>query len=119
MHQPGQTGVNRRLDPRIAPADGWIDVEGLRYEICDVSVSGVLIRPYAGGHEVGSSFSFQLHLRDGSDDVAIFGGAIVVRITPSEMAAQFFHLDAEQYPRFDAYLERLASDRVTEAEAPR
>lgn len=119
MEQMAQTGVDRRMDPRIQPANGWIDIEGLRYEVCDVSVSGVLIRPYAGGHQVGSSFGFQLHLRDASDEeVVIHGGAVVVRITPSEMAAQFFYLDSEQYPKFDAYLERLSRARVSGAETP-
>ncbi len=117
MDQLAQTGVNRRMDPRVEPANGWIDIDGLRYEVCDVSVSGVLVRPYAGGHRVGGSFSFQLHLRDASDqEVVIDGGGIVVRITPSEMAAQFFYLDSEQYPKFDAYLARLVEGPVSEAE---
>lgn len=101
-----QQGVNRRMDPRVQPSEGWLDVDGLRYEVCDVSVSGVLIRPYAGGHGIGSSFDFRLHLREGDAEVVIDGGAVVVRVTPSEMAAQFFHLDSDQYPAFDAYLER-------------
>ncbi len=99
-------GINRRMDPRVRPSEGWMDVDGLRYEVCDVSVSGVLIRPYAGGHQVGGSFNFRLHLRDGDAEILIEGGAVVVRVTPSEMAAQFFHLDSDQYPAFDAYLER-------------
>ena len=119
MGQLAQMGADRRMDPRIEPANGWINIEGLRYEVRDVSVSGVLIRPYAGGHQIGSAFSFQLHLRDASDEeIVIDGSAVVVRITPSEMAAQFLNLDSEQYPQFDAYLDRLAHTRVTEAETP-
>ncbi len=109
-----QQGVNRRLDPRIQPSEGWIDIEGLRYEVCDVSVSGVLIRPYAGNHQVGASFEFRLHLRDDDNsEVVIDGGAVVVRVTPSEIAAQFFHLDSDQYPLFDAYLERQYASRTS------
>lgn len=106
-----QQGINRRMDPRVRPSEGWIDIDGLRYEVCDVSVSGVLIRPYAGGRQVGASFNFRLHLRDGDGEIVIDGGAVVVRVTPSEMAAQFFHLDSDQYPAFDDYLERQYSGR--------
>ena len=104
-------GINRRMDPRIRPSEGWMDVDGLRYEVCDVSVSGVLIRPYAGGQAVGSSFNFRLHLREDDTEIVIDGGAVVVRVTPSEMAAQFFHLDSDQYPAFDASLERQYTGR--------
>jgi hypothetical protein len=86
-----------------------MDVDGLRYEVRDVSISGVLVRPYAGGHQVGSSFSFRLHLRGETDtEVVIDGGAVVVRAAAGEMAAQFFHLDSDQFPAFDGYLERYA-----------
>ncbi len=119
MHQLEQMGANRRMDPRIEPGNGWIDIEGLRYEVCDVSVSGMLVRPYAGGHRIGSAFSFRLHLRGaGNAEVVIDGGAVVVRITPSEMAAQFFHLDAGQYPKFDDYLDHLAGIRLTPDATP-
>ena len=84
MSQLAQQGVNRRMDPRVQPAEGWVDVDGLRYEVCDVSASGILIRPYAGGHQVGSSFNFRLHLRDEANaEVVIDGGAVVVRMTPA------------------------------------
>ena len=106
-----QQGINKRMDPRVQPSEGWLDVDGLRYEVCDVSISGVLIRPYAGTHKIGASFSFRLHLRDGDGEIVIDGGAVVVRVTPSEMAAQFFHLDSDQYPAFDDYLERQYSGR--------
>ena len=106
MNQAAQSGVNRRMDPRVAPGEGWIDIEGLRYEVRDVSVSGIRIRPYAGGHQIGGSFTFKLHLRgEAGKDIVIDGGAVVVRILPGEMAAQFFYLDSEQYPQFNAYLE--------------
>lgn len=107
MTQAAQSGVNRRMDQRFAPGEGWIDVEGRRYEVRDVSVSGVRIRPYVGCYQIGNSFSFTLHLYgDDGVDVVIDGGAVVVRVLPGELAAQFFHLDSDQYPKFDAYLER-------------
>jgi hypothetical protein len=118
MSEVARPGVNRRLDPRVRPKEGWVDVDGRRYEVWDVSASGLLIRPYAGGHEIGTSFTFRLHLRDEPNaEIVIDGGAVVVRATEKEMAAQFFHLDSDQYPAFDAYLERqfraLISERAS------
>lgn len=104
-----QSGINKRMDPRIQPSDGWMVVDGQRYEVSDVSISGVLIKPYVGSHKVGASFNFRLHLRDGDKEIVIDGGAVVVRVTEIEMAAQFFHLDSDQYPTFDDYLGRQPS----------
>ena len=47
-------------------------------------------------------------------DIVIDGGAVVVRSGSAEMAAQFFHLDSDQYPDFDAYLERQFATRISE-----
>ena len=114
MNQVARSGVDLRLDPRIDSKGAWIDIEGLIYEVGDVSISGLLVRPYEGTHDIGGSFSFKLHLRDGvGSEVVIYGGAVVVRLSDDEMAAQFFHLDADQYPAFDDFLERRFRARLT------
>jgi hypothetical protein len=107
MAKAARNAVDLRMDPRLVVEGGWIEIEGRKFAVRDVSLSGVRIQPYEGTHAVGGSFSFQLHLPDQDKSaVVINGGAVVVRLAKGEMAAQFFYLDADQYPAFDAYLER-------------
>jgi hypothetical protein len=107
MAKAARNAVDLRMDPRLVVEGGWIEIEGRKFVVRDVSLSGVRIQPYEGAHAVGGSFSFQLHLPDQDKSaVVINGGAVVVRLAKDEMAAQFFYLDADQYPAFDAYLER-------------
>ncbi|MBM3545700.1 MAG: hypothetical protein FJX54_02005 [Alphaproteobacteria bacterium] len=118
MSEAERQGADRRLDPRIRPKEGWVRIDDRRYEIWDVSASGILIRPYAGDHKLGASFDFRLHLVDAPNpEIVIDGGAVVVRVNEKEMAAQFFHLDSDQYPAFDTYLEHqfraLISERAS------
>jgi hypothetical protein len=118
MSEAKRQGADRRLDPRIRPKEAWVLIGERRYEVWDVSASGILVRPYAGEHKIGASFDFRLHLRDDPNpEIVIDGGAVVVRVNEKEMAAQFFHLDSDQYPLFDAYLERqfraLISERAS------
>jgi hypothetical protein len=107
MARAERSAVDLRMDPRLVVEGAWIEIDGRRFDVRDVSLSGVLIQPYDGAHAVGGSFSFQLHLPDKDKvEVVIKGGAVVVRLAEGVMAAQFFYLDADQYPAFDAYLER-------------
>src|SRR5262249_15160839 len=107
MSEAERQGADRRLDPRIRPKEGWGLIYGRRYEVWDATASGLLVRPYGGDRKIGASFDFTLHILDQPDpEIVIEGGAVVVRVNEKEMAAQFFHLDSDQYPAFDAYLER-------------
>jgi hypothetical protein len=120
MSEAERTGVNRRIDPRVRPKESWVEIDGVRYEVWDVSASGLLVRPYSGDHKVGASFDFRLHIRDEPQaEVVIDGGAVVVRLTKTEMAAQFFHLDSDQYPAFDAFLERQFRALIAERASSR
>jgi hypothetical protein len=114
MGQIERAGADLRMDPRVESEGAWIEIEGQKYDVGDVSISGVLVKPYRGTREVGGSFSFQLHLKDDSGgEIAIDGGAVIVRVSDDELAAQFFHLDSDQYPAFDDYCERQFRARLT------
>ncbi|MBM3531809.1 MAG: hypothetical protein FJX60_02080 [Alphaproteobacteria bacterium] len=120
MSETKRQGADRRLDPRVRPKEGWLLIDGRRFEVWDVSASGLLIRPYAGEHKIGASFDFRLHLLDlPNPEIVIDGGAVVVRINDKEMAAQFFHLDSGQYPAFDAFLERQFQALISERASTR
>jgi hypothetical protein len=114
MARGARSSVDQRMDPRLVVEGAWIEIDGRRFGVRDVSLSGVRIQPYDGAHAVGASFSFQLHLPDlDKMEVVINGGAVVVRLARSEMAAQFFYLGADQYPAFDAYIDRRFSAKTS------
>lgn len=109
--------INRRMDPRIEPREGWIEITGESYKVQNVSASGVLVRPYDGVLKPGGSVSFRLKLRDENETVVVIdGGAVAIRCSNGEMAMQFFSLDQDQYPVFDDYLERRFLARSVAAE---
>lgn len=115
--QMTMSGINRRMDPRFEPREGWIEITGESYKVHNVSASGVLVRPYDGALTPGGSFSFRLRLKDDNETtIVIDGGAVAIRCSNGEMAVQFFSLDHDQYPVFDDYLERRFRARSAVAE---
>lgn len=81
--------IERRKAPRFAFPDGIVTIDEHKYQLADISTTGLRIDPFEGNLSTGDDFSFSLALTDRGIPLTYDGTGTVVRIDERGLAATY------------------------------